>query len=168
MRRATRASLLLLVLLALGALGLRGALKEGERLIAERRDPSDAVAPASGTSGPPPAPDYVAPDATQFSVVVERPLLSPSRRPGVGPAPRVQAAEAAPADTPAVRLLGVVSAGADRIALVTRAEGGPVRRLREGDVLDGWEAALIEADSLVLRRGDSALTLRLSFPATTR
>jgi hypothetical protein len=89
-----------------------------------------------------------------FSAALDRPLFSPSRRP---------AATANPAGSGLAgryRLLGLVSAGDARHALI--ADGERRFEIAEGATLEGWTVARIEQDRVLLSSssGRAVLTLR--------
>jgi hypothetical protein len=82
------------------------------------------------------------PPFAAYAEIAARPLFLPSRRPN---------AEAAAAGIETrYRLLGIVIAGSERHALLAPVAGGPGIELAPGGSLDGWKAARIEADSVVL------------------
>lgn len=101
----------------------------------------------------------------QLHDTIRRPLFEKTRRP-VAPAPTtlVPAPVAAPRplDLDALSLQGIVlNAGGNAIALLQRNRTGKSLRLQEGDVVDGWTVAQIEAERVHLVQGDTKLTLHL-------
>jgi hypothetical protein len=85
--------------------------------------------------------------------VLARPLFAPGRHPPAPPPEETKDAEAPPPKTPPVltgRLTGMVL-GPDqlKVAFFTR-ESEPSLSVKEGDVIDGWTVAAIEADRVVL------------------
>jgi hypothetical protein len=94
---------------------------------------------------------------------LRRPLFERTRRP-VEPPPRAApAAIPGPgADPQALTLLGVLkSDGGDAIALLRRNPSGQNVRLQEGETVDGWTVERIEADTVVLKQGDTSIALQL-------
>ena len=96
------------------------------------------------------------PPLTKFSVIGERPLFSPSRRPVAGE----KAAHAGPGVEQRYRLLGLLNTGDARRALL--AEGKRRFAVSEGAMLDGWRIARIEHDRIVLSSpaGEAVLQLQ--------
>jgi hypothetical protein len=90
-----------------------------------------------------------------FTAAVERPLFSPSRRPGpAGPAP-VPVAQAP------YRLIGIVVAGAHRRALIGQAAAPPIE-VGEGDSFEGRTVKRIDQNRIVFadaKGNESVLTL---------
>ncbi len=89
-----------------------------------------------------------------FTAAVERPLFSPSRRPGAGPAPT-------PVAQGPYRLIGIVVAGTHRRALIGQTGGAPVE-LGEGESFDGRTIKQIDQNRVVLtdtKGGETTLTL---------
>ena len=98
----------------------------------------------------------VLPPVSRFSAIAERPLFSPARR----PAPGEKAAPAGPGIEQRYHLLGLVSAGATKRALL--AEGKRRFAIGEGAALEGWTVTRIEHDRVVLSSpaGEAVLTLQ--------
>jgi hypothetical protein len=106
--------------------------------------------PARGTVEPPAAPAEAAtapqrislPPAAELTATTERPLFSPTRRPGKdAPAASIESR---------YRLQGLVIAGATRHALMVPTAGGRAIELGEGQMLEGWTVKRIERDSVLL------------------
>jgi hypothetical protein len=91
------------------------------------------------------------PDLDAFSDVTERPLFTPGRRP---PAAAVAAPDPS-SPPPPFALIGVIGAGADRVALM-RGPDGTARRGRVGDVVDGWRIDRVDPRAVTWRRGEEA------------
>jgi general secretion pathway protein N len=114
--------------------------------------------PAASQAAPA-APTVAAlPPLTSFAAIVERPLFAPTRRPD--PA---RTGPAGPAIETRYRLLGLMSAGRDRKALI--ADGARRFELKEGDALDGWTVTHVEQDRLVLSSPAGQAVLKLSTAA---
>ncbi|MBO0766974.1 MAG: hypothetical protein J2P50_20610, partial [Hyphomicrobiaceae bacterium] len=102
---------------------------------------------------------------------VARPLFERKRRPVQSPrAPAPVAIRTPPpppqrpmADPNALALLGVLMSEGQggAIALVRRNQTGQNMRLQEGDVVDGWTIYRIEPEGVVLKQGDTNITLQL-------
>lgn len=121
--------------------------------------------PERPVSGPPtePAPaglwtvpETSSPDAASPSLIVERDLFQPERRPPV--AERIE--EPVP-DPPRVRLSAVSVSSDVRIAVVEELDSGRTRRLREGESLNHWTIKHVRPDQIVLRWKDRETTIPL-------
>jgi hypothetical protein len=182
-RRPARLLWPLLLLAACGAAGVR--------LYDEWRGPplANESAPSAATDGGAAAPSS-APEAAlalpppeQFAVIVERPLFAQTRRPPP-PAPPPTAEQAPPvepepteepvaAETPPPEpppavdftLVGIVTDGAERRALVQRQSDGTVVEVPEGGDVSGWFAVLIDPERAVFRNGGTEAELVLHFDA---
>jgi hypothetical protein len=97
----------------------------------------------------------VLPPLSTFAAVSERPLFSPSRR----PPPDAQPPVSDGGGIGRYRLLGLVTAGETRRALV--AEGNRRFEIAEGAVLGGWHVGRIEQDRVVLSSPTGEVELRL-------
>jgi type II secretory pathway component PulC len=147
--RALAASALLLA-------GLSGVL------IVELSSSEVIVPPEESIAGNPPhaAPAassdrFSLPPLSSFAEVTERPLFSVSRRPA--------AAEVSQAGDQklSVTLAGIVTSPISSSVIVAHGEPPVLTRLKEGDNIDGWLVRLIEANRVVLRRGDIDQQLKL-------
>ena len=183
-RRRARLTWPLLLLAACGAVSAR--------LYDEWRQPptGSESAPAAATvlgAGPPastPEAALALPPPEQFAVIVDRPLFAQSRRPPPPaspptveaapptqpePAPAPVAAETPPepAPPPAVdfTLVGIVTDGAERHALVQRQSDGTVVEVPEGGDISGWFAVLIDPERAVFRQAGTEEELVLHFDA---
>ncbi|OQX66489.1 MAG: hypothetical protein B6A08_20210 [Sorangiineae bacterium NIC37A_2] len=104
-----------------------------------------------------------------LAATVEQPLFRRSRTPPVPPppakAPVVEDDTPPPPakaeEPPPLELLGLAVEGNRRIALVKLKPKGELRRLRQGETLDGWTVHAIEDRRLVLERGDRQEVLEL-------
>ena len=115
---------------------------------AESRAASDTAAPVPGLPALPPL--------IRFSGIAERPLFSPSRR----AAPGEKASPAGPGIEQRYHLLGLVSTGDARRALL--AEGKRRLVISEGGALEGWTVKRIEHDRVLLSSpaGEAVLLLQ--------
>jgi hypothetical protein len=95
----------------------------------------------------------------RFSVIVERPLFSPVRRPNT----EELAAEPAPALD--FTLSGIVISSGEPFALLKPSAGDGVMRVKEGDDVTGWTVARIEPDRIVVRQRSMEQELFLDFGA---
>ncbi len=105
----------------------------------------------------PEAPVFDMREEETFSVILERPLFSPSRRP-VGPV-----LSSAPAESGGFALLGIASGAGRSIALIRAAAGTPAIKAEEGEEVAGWQLIKIAAGEVVLERHGSRLDLDLPF-----
>ena len=92
----------------------------------------------------------------QLSMILERPLFSPSRRSLPAPAPVAQtsAPPALPAPPPDLVLFGVVMDGEGARAVVRAGADKRLLRAQIGDEIDGWKVAQIEGRKVVLASQD--------------
>lgn len=88
---------------------------------------------------------------------LERPLFFRSRRPASAPV-------AAPSRLEAT-LAGVLTDGAEKLAIVMAANADRPARLREGDLFQGWRVTRIDDVSVLLERDGRTERLVLSFRA---
>jgi hypothetical protein len=115
---------------------------------------ADAVVPPV-----PEAPVFDMREEETYSVILERPLFSPSRRPA-GPT-----STAAPADSAGLALLGVVWATGRSIGLFRTAPEAPTIKAREGDEVAGWQLVDLAPSAAILERQGGRLELELPFKA---
>lgn len=108
----------------------------------------------------PEAPVFDMRDEETYSVILERPLFSPSRRP-VG----TTVAAAASSGAGGLTLLGVVSGFGRSIALIRAGEGAPATKAEAGQEVAGWQLLTVEPSQVVLERQGGHLTLGLAFKA---
>ncbi|HEV8680319.1 MAG TPA: hypothetical protein VGQ90_13160 [Stellaceae bacterium] len=184
MTRPRRARLLwpLLLLAACGVAGAR-LYDDWRRPPAGSESGELSAAAVGGAATPAGAPEaaLALPPPEQFAVIVERPLFAQTRRPPP-PAPPAAAEPAPPAETepepdvvetpppeppPAVdfTLVGVVTDGSERHALVRRQSDGAVVEVPEGGDISGWFAVLIDPERAVFRQGGTEEELVLQFDA---
>lgn len=99
----------------------------------------------------------------------ERPLFTPARHPPLPPPPpppppaRVKAPPKPPPpppDPPSARLVGVVVANGDRIALL-QLKDRSVSRLAVGDKLDGWSLTRVGASEVEMKLKDQRSVYRM-------
>ncbi|MBX3456033.1 hypothetical protein [Ferrovibrio sp.] len=109
------------------------------------------VADASAMAALPPLAD--------LRTTLQRPLFEPGRR---MPATAAQPAQpAGPVVLGKYRLLGIVSAGGKRSAVLAPLEGGAARLQAAGSLLDDWTLAEVSESGLLLRRGAASESVRL-------
>jgi hypothetical protein len=118
-------------------------------------------APGAGASIEPGGPKdssraqtFVLPSLQRFSVVTERPLFSPSRRPAL------QTRDNSGAWSSFV-LAGIIITPQSREALILHGKPPAIAHLQEGQSIDGWTVASIEADRVVFRDSVSEHELKL-------
>ena len=90
------------------------------------------------------------------SDVTDRPLFHRTRRPVAAP----EAPIVAPVT---LNLVGILSDGNDRIALVRLSNSPTLYRLKAGDVLQDWTVrSIAEGEIVVKKRGEPAITIGMS------
>jgi hypothetical protein len=99
------------------------------------------------------------PDKDRFSIIVERPLFSPVRR------PNSEEPAAEPAPTLDFTLSGIVISSGEPFALLKPSAGDGLMRVKEGDDVTGWTVARIESDRIVVRQRSVEQELFLDFGA---
>jgi hypothetical protein len=104
----------------------------------------------------PKAPVFGMKDEASYSVVLDRPLFTPSRRP-------TQATAAAAPSSTGLALLGVVAAKGRQVALIRTAEGSPSVRAELGQDVAGWKLTRMAPTQVQLERHGGKLTLGLQF-----
>jgi len=138
-----------------------------------------ALSPTPRAAEPPAVADVtfvLAPKQT-FAEIAERPAFQPTRRPYVPPPPAPPppppvAATLPPPPAPspppslktAYTLVGIVTVGSTRTALLKAASDPTVLRIAEGDALQGWTAQLVEADQVVFQAGPNRDMIRFPDP----
>lgn len=115
-------------------------------------------APAAAVSPGPPLEPY--------GEIFARPIFNPGHQPdgAARPAERESAAEApavppAPAPPAGWSLVGVALSETGRVALVRPLAGGPVRRLKADDTLEGWQVVAIGRDRVEFAAADLRFSL---------
>ena len=131
-----------------------------------RATPGAATLPASKTMA------AITLDPAEESIVLERPLFSPTRRPPPPPPPPSSATAAGGGATkPSVpepppmnfTLVGIVRDLTSSLALLQPTNGKRVMSLRAGQALDGWMLVSIGTDSASFRNGAAVRELVLDF-----
>lgn len=114
-------------------------------------------APRSAEQGvpvaPPPVPakaEFTMPPRQDFVEIVSRPIFSPTRR----PPPDTEVSFEEVRSELEVKLVGVVIASGDEIAIVTPKNGSAFVRLSEGDRYQGWTVEQIDAQGVTFRRNE--------------
>lgn len=155
MSRRLRDTVLLAVLAGASALSAAAILRTGEPVLPA---PTPASAPeARGVEGftlpsVPPVP------LEALAEALERPLFTQPRRPPAAPV-------AAPSPLDAT-LAGVLTDGAEKLAIVLTAGAERAARLREGDLFRGWRVIEIDDYSVLLERDGRTERLVLTFGGT--
>lgn len=137
------------LLLILLSLALAGVLRPPER-------PAPVPDTEPAPPGPWTAPGPSSPDPAGVSLVVQRPLFEPQRRP-----PVPERIEEPVPDAPRVRLSAVSVSSDVRIAVVEELDSGRTRRVREGERLSDWTIERVHSDQIVLRWKDRQTTIPL-------
>jgi general secretion pathway protein N len=121
--------------------------------------PIDAASQAPGPSAAFVLPELRPAPIEDLSAALERPLFSRTRTPPPdGPAPT----PVGPSRLEAT-LAGVLTTGAQKVAILFAAGSGRAERVREGDVFQGWEVTEIEDDAVVFERNGETERLILDF-----
>ncbi len=92
------------------------------------------------------------------TVILDRPLFSPDRRPAPG-TPIAAAAAGVP------RLTGIIMTPDRAVAIFRDDEGVKPLVARPGDTVGGWVITTIAADGVSLRKVDARITVRPEFDA---
>jgi general secretion pathway protein N len=121
-------------------------------------------APSGGGETPPLAalpdqPSYAMAPVEDFSMVLERPLFSPTRRPP--PAGTVAAVTSEPELQ--LTLVGVIISSEEQIAIVRLQDASRFVRLSVGDSFQGWMLDSIEPSRITFRRGDVEEHIELTY-----
>lgn len=102
------------------------------------------------------------PTLTEDQPILARPLFSPDRRPERTQTPRLirtpQAtpiAEPAPTTPPEFSVVGLAVDGQGSASALIRPRGGALVRVYLGERVEGWRVVEIDAEGLVLERGDA-------------
>jgi hypothetical protein len=117
---------------------------------------AEAAAEEQGRAAAPLANPVAAQPLEQLSTMLDRPLLSPSRRRVPAPPPVVQAPAPAelPSPPPNLVLVGVVMDGESARAVVRAGADKGLLRAQMGDEIDGWKVAQIDSRKVVLASQD--------------
>jgi general secretion pathway protein N len=151
---------LLLAALAAERLGLLSAEPEADRPV------TDAPAAPAGAAAGDEAPVGDALAALEaFTVVGERTLFMPTRRPPEppeAPAPNTpQPPKPPPPPPPDLEVHAIVREGERWIAVISRTRGGEPVQAQPGDTVHGWEVTAIDPETVQLRAGSRVVSLRL-------
>ncbi len=94
-----------------------------------------------------------------FSETLARPVFHASRK----PAPKLVTAtpEAAAAESPALKLVGVVIGPEGRSALVRMPSAAELVEVSVGERIDGWRLETIESDRIMLKSGKASAVYRI-------
>lgn len=93
---------------------------------------------------------FAMPAAETFSIILERPLFSPTRRPPAGGTVTIESVE----PELDVTLVGVIISAGEQIAIIKPKDGGRFVRLSLGDSFQGWNLESIEPNRVTFRRGE--------------
>jgi hypothetical protein len=118
-----------------------------------------ALASADAVVAPvPDAPSFGMRDEATYSVILERPIFSPSRHP-------IASAKAKAATPSGLSLLGVVSRAGRAIALIRTGPGAPAVKAEAGQDVAGWQLTSVAPTEVLLQRQGGRLELTLPFKA---
>ncbi|MEE8515751.1 MAG: hypothetical protein V3T02_03840 [Alphaproteobacteria bacterium] len=119
-----------------------------------------------------PQPRFAMPPITTYPETVKRPLFSPSRQP---PEQTTEIPEPKPVPDQDIkaRLSGIIITPEGRFALLQKPQETEAIRIREGQNFEGWVVKSIQADRIVLNRGESTQVVMIEdeirkAPAATR
>ncbi len=124
------------------------------------------LAPALRGAAPPekiaPTPERAVPRTTPikaFAETLARPLFHASRK----PAPKLATVspEAAAADSPTLKLVGVVIGPEGRSALIRISTSAELVEVSVGERIDGWRLETIESDRIMLKSGKASAVYRI-------
>ena len=125
----------------------------------------DDSAPLSDADNLPELPDVLSlPELAfdSYSEIVERPVFSPSRRPANGPV-RAILPTPGPGRSFVLELVGLVSVGDRRVAMVRQRGSREVVQLGKGDTFGNWTVGEIGADFILVQSSDGEQEIRLSY-----
>ncbi len=111
----------------------------------------------------PALPSLMQSDTSQFIVLLERPLFSPTRRP---PPPPPPPAAAAPVDNFSTARLSGVFEGPGGTGIIIQIDGKD-RRLQLNQALDGWTLRSVQGRQVTFGNGDQTRVLQLPRAALT-
>lgn len=120
-----------------------------------------------------PQPRFAMPPITTYPETIKRPLFSPSRQPQVETTETPLPKAVLNSDIKA-RLSGIIITPEGRFALLQKPTETEAIRVSEGQNFEGWVVKSIQADRIVLNRGDSTQVvmiedeIRKAPPATRR
>ena len=149
LRRALVASILLCVCLC-AAMAVELTSSGGPGALSDRADRTSRAPNALKVSS-----RFTLPPLETFAEVTERPLFSSSRRPEAVETPEN-------VDQPLnASLAGIVISGSSSSIIVSHGDPPVLTRLKRGDQFDGWSISAIEANRVLLRRGDAQQQFKL-------
>jgi hypothetical protein len=133
------------------------------RIISGDSAANAALASADAVVAPvPDAPSFGMRDEATYSVILERPIFSPSRHPVASKAPT------GTANPSGISLLGVVSRAGRAIALIRPGPGAPAMKAEAGQEVAGWQLTSVAPAKVLLERQGGRLELKLPFKAASR
>ena len=110
----------------------------------------------------PVAEDFQLPALVSYDTIEERPLFVEGRRPpSEEPEEPEEVAVVANINPPSMTLLGVLITPDGRFALVRTQQPPEVKRLHEGDLVDGWKLAEIAPGRILVTQGEQKESLPL-------
>ncbi len=130
----------------------------------EIRAGAPAPVEAAGGQAPPlpglPAePSFVMAPAESFSIILERPLFSPTRRPPAEGTVTIESGE----PELEVTVVGIIISSEEQIAIIKPKGESRFVRLSEGDSFQGWILETIEPDRITFQRGDIEEHIELTY-----
>lgn len=132
------------------------------RIISGDSAANAALASADAVVAPvPDAPNFGMRGEATYSVILERPIFSPSRH------PVASKARAGTANPSGISLLGVVSRAGRAIALIRTGPGAPAMKAEAGQEVAGWQLTSVAPAKVLLERQGGRLELKLPFKAAS-
>lgn len=157
----------LLPALLLLNLGLGAALTI---ILTSENNPTAPALPVSAPGSPVSIQSREVKPPGHFSVISERPLFNAERRQvAIAVAPVMMAApppKPAPPPFPAIEVLGLAQSSKVAVAVLRLVGEGRVIMLKEGEALQGWVVAAIDADRLRFERDGEQRSFSLPKPAS--
>ncbi|MBA3517304.1 MAG: hypothetical protein H0T75_06625 [Rhizobiales bacterium] len=137
--------------------------------------PQSPDAPAETDAAAAPNP-FFSPSLESLEATRSAPLFTPSRtapqsepepEPDVAPVETEVAVEAE-ATPPDVKLIGIVKAGSEEVAILSDTATAEVQRLRPGEEVQGWTVRIVDTRTVELKSGEQrhTLTMFTDYPAT--
>ena len=152
--RLTGPAIMLGVCLALGYV-VQDELARGPVLapVPLNAAPAEKIAPAPKRAVPPTTP------IKAYSETLARPMFHASRK----PAPKLATAtpEAPAAESPTLKLVGVVIGPEGRSALIRLPSSAELVEVSVGERIEGWRLETIETDRIMLKSGKASAVYRI-------
>ena len=118
---------------------------------------ANAAVQAGPVTPTPPAEEqsFAMPPLSEYAEVLARPVFSESRRPSTKREVVTEETQSL-----SIRLVGIVVSANARHALIEHGEPQRLERIAPGQEVEGWKVEAINADRLILQRGDSRIEIK--------